>query len=1283
MAAAVLGAVAQSQWRWFNYRLEGRSKAVFSVFRDSRSRMWIGGSMGVCLFDGFEGYPCSFGDDRFQAQVYDMAEHEGVIYLGTNNGLFLMNPSELSVDALEVATPLEIRSLCKDGDTLWIGSLNGLFRYSLGDGTISGPEGELSHQAVYCLMLSAGGTLYAGTYDGLCRREGDTFRRIRLETGRLPGGNEFVNSLSHGPDGAIYIGLEGALLQYNPASGTCTRIHACDGNSVKSLALLDGNIAAGTDNGLYIVAPDGRATVLKHNAREDFSLMSNVVWTLYASNGHTLWAGTETGLSIADPDSPVQVFPLADLTGDSGGQQVYRILRDSHDILWLGGSNGLIAVDGGRTTWYLPGSSEYPLSHNRVRDITETSDGNLWVATDGGLNLLDRSTGRFVNHRIADPDHNVNANWTYGIVEDPSDSTIWAAGYLGGVFVEKTSRFRNEGTMHRPDTVYTAADGLPNDLIGQMVIDGDGNKWVLHYRDRSLSRIDGRSGELTRVSFGDVIGADPSVLCTGADGSVWCGVYGGVVRIYPDGRIDPRVVSLPFADDSNITALCDVAGTLWVSTEKAVYTVDPATMNALVLPLPALEYSCIYSDKVMGKVILGSVDEIVIVDPQRLRRADASLRAEVFRILEGGRMLVSYVSDSVRTVELPNVNRDIEVDLGVRDFEPGAYYRFCYRLDDEPWRLLEENRNSISFTSLPSGRHTLRISVAGVPESARSIVFDVARPWYAGGVAITFYILAFGTVIALSVHAARRRQRRKIEEMERRSVLASVDRRLTFLSNISHELKTPLSMIIGPLSRARGEEARDKVRGDIDTAYRNAVKLNTLVHQTIEINRLDDDSDTMLIYSRIDAVEFCRDMVEAYRASHPDRHFLFSADCSRLDVRVDVVKLESLLSNLFSNAVKYSPEGSTVACSVRAEGENFEISVADDGVGIPESEQSLIFQRLYRSPRTSASVDGTGIGLYLVRRYAQLLGGDITLESTPGEGSAFCLRLPVDGGDDSGEERLPASTSDGSDKRPRVLIVDDNRSIAGFVASVLSDDFNCATASNGRSGLTVAATFKPDIVIADEMMPVMTGLEMSRRLKANPATAVVPILLLTAKDTPETHGESLESGVDAFMAKPFEARALLTKVKRLVEASEEMRKRLRLEALTQASAPETPAESVDEKRLSAVTSLIENNISNPDLNVAFVCDKTGMTSKTLYRLVKKLTGVSPLDYIRQTRLRQAAMLLEQGKFSVSEVMYMVGFNSSGYFSKCFSQQFGCTPGAYADGARGRSAKALPDSSAKD
>lgn len=1280
LGALALGAVPSrpSAITWFNYGIEGGRAAVFKIFRDSAGRTWLGTNSGLYVFTGYDAYPCTFADGNpLRAQVYGLVECDGRLYAGTNDGLFVVDLATLEASRPCEDSPREIRSMiCRDG-MIWLGALSGLYFYDIDGRTVGAPVAGLPHQAVYSLLEVPGGDVYVGTYNGLSRYSAT--ERVFADVA-LPGvsaaPNVFVNALCYSGQ-RLFIGTEGALLSYSMVRGTAERLPAFDGYSVKALCEgQGGSLIAGTDDGLMMLAPDGSVAICRHDSRMAASIMSNVVWSLYADTaGGDVWAGTEVGVAIASTDPDVRVFAISDLTGMGEGMQAARILRDSRGRLWVGGSNGIIRF-GDSTAWFLPGKGERNLSHGRVRDVFEDSSGRIWLATDGGIHLYDEAGGYFVNHRMTDSGRHAMANWVYGILEEPSDSTLWAAGYLGGVFVEKLVNFSAEGTSHVADTVFTSAQGLPNEYIGQMVRDSQGNKWILHFRDTALTRIDGATGEVSRVSLADIGAGEPSVLCPGPDGLLWCGCYGGVVAIRPDGQPVGKVLRFPVgAGDDVVTAMAAVGADLWIATADAVWALDPRDGSINMVPVPEKDYTAIYYDSKHHCVVLGASDEIVFAEPGRIMSRVRGERIDLLRLTEGGeRASARFLSDRTEwEVKLPYSNRDISLAVGTASFSPCDYLRFCWRLGDKDvWHLMDEGDNKVALTGLAPGRHVLEVADAADMANAVKVRFEVAYPWYATKWAIAFYILAAAALVAGAVFAARRRHRRRIEDIKRRNVLSAVENRLFFLSNISHELKTPLSMIIAPLSRLRASGLGEPAEKDIDTAYHSAIKLNSLIHQTVEIDRLEASGEDMLIFSLLDVAEFCGRVFEGYRQTCQDRNFVFSAPETHIYARTDAVKLESLLNNLLSNAVKYSSPGGTVALSVGlspTEPDFFEIGISDDGIGIPPEEQSLVFQRLYRSPRSAATREGTGIGLYLVKEYAGLLGGNVVLESTPGEGSLFRLRLPVgDVGDMcglSGEtDGTAGSGAPAGDKRKRVLIVDDNDVIARFVSSLFDGEYNCATASDGMAGLALASTFRPDIIIADEMMPRMTGLEMSRRLRANPATATVPIILLTAKDSAVIQGESIASGIDAFMPKPFEAPVLGAKVRQLLESAERMRRSVLLEHSTDASG-DTVVESAAEKQFAAVTELIERQLSNPDLNVDYVSRELSIPPKTLYRLIKKLVGVSPVDYIRQTRLRKAAMLLEQRKFSVSEVMYMVGFSSSSYFSKCFVALFGCTPGQYA------------------
>lgn len=1274
LSAGAITAAPEAPVYWFNYGVDNSRKTVFDIFRDSAGRTWIGSNNGLFLFTGYDTYPCTFADGYpLHAQVYAMVETGGRIYAGTNDGLYAVDPATLRIESVRwEESPREIRAMTLHDGRLWLGGLSGLYFYDPASDSFEGPAEGLPHNAVYSLLPVPDGSIYIGTYNGFCRYTAATgFETIDIELPSDSRPNLFVNSLCRDAEtGALYLATEGGLIRYTPSDGKATALPACDGYSVKSLCFVENkDLFAGTDNGLFTIRPDGSWRLLRHDSRSASSIMSNAVWALMTDGEGNIWAGTESGISIADIDSPVQIYSIADLTGSGEGQDVSAVLRDSRGELWLGGSNGAIRIArDGHPQWYFGGTGPRQLSHSRVRDIYEDLHGDIWLATDGGINIYERHTDTFGKHRLTDSTRRSMANWVYAILEEPADSTLWTAGYLGGIFVEPLERFRHEGCTHTAERLINSTNGLPNDYVGNMVRDSRGNKWILNFRDTAVTRIDARSGALSRISLHDRGGADPVAICTGADGRIWVGFYGGVAAYSPDGTPLEGIFRFPADSDMGILAMAAVGPDIWIATPKAVWCLDPASGEMTMMPVPEEDYSVIYYDKLSGKAILGASDVVVVADPRRLMAEKRDERIEILRVLDRGTVIATDTDADTgkNKVRLGSDNRDITIDIGTASFSPGEYLRFRWRLDNDEWHLLDDGDNKIRLTSLVPGSHSLEIGVAG--ERRRPVVLniDVSHPWYLTAWAIVAYILGAIAVASVLIIRSARRHERKIEDLERRNALATVRQRLFFLSNISHELKTPLSMIIGPLSLLRSQKMPDKDKNAVETAYTNAIKLNTLIHQTVEIDRLEAAPDDMLIYSHIDVVDFCRGIFEAYRKSWPGRNFVFTSTDNHIYAATDAVKLESLLNNLLSNAVKYSGDDATIGCSVSRTDKGYGIDISDDGVGIPADEHHLVFQRLYRSPRTADEREGTGIGLYLVKQYVRLLGGEISLESEPGHGTTFRLRFPtgeISDSEPSDQSEMPGE-SPVADKRRRVLVVDDNKPIAAFIASLLGADYNVATAANGKAGLALASTFRPDIIIADEMMPVMTGLEMSRRLRQNPVTASTPIILLTAKDEPGMEGESIDSGVDAFMAKPFEAPVLTAKVRQLLGRAERMRQTELFDRSTR-SDDSTIEESVQEKQFAAVTDLIEAELSNPDLNVDFVCRALGMSSKTLYRLIKKLVGVSPVDYIRQTRLRKAAMLLEQSKFSVSEVMYMVGFSSSSYFSKCFAAMFGCTPGQYA------------------
>lgn len=1277
-APAVSAATAllpQPGLTWKNVNADGaRRLTVFSMYTDSRGLLWLGTNHGLKLYDGVTLHTINDGNTAGR-QIYSIIEDGDRLYCGSNDGLNIYEFSTGEFHKAPIGAPKEIRSLLRDDDGMWIGSLDSLYRLDLRTGALNNVSAGLPHKSVYSLLRDSRGVLYAGTYSGVARWNPAERRFAPVGTGgRMPAVDHFfANTMLEDAGGeGIYIGGEGGLYLYSPVSDTWTAIDDFTGINVKSLAQdRDRRLIAGTDAGLY----EGYGSDSKHylhDSRHPESLANNEIWCVGTDRHNNILAGHERGFSIAASTGAIREIKLSDIVHSGEGNEIHDIYRDSRGELWLGGTNGLIRLrSDGRPEWYRNGHGQAgTLSHNRVRTIREDAGGRMWFATDAGINRFDPS-GSFEIFHLTDSAGHYNTNWVYTIDEDGDD--LWFGGFLGGVHRIAKSRLDGPGDTLTADRSLNhetrTADGspaLPNSYVNNIVNDHRGHIWVLMFRDSNICRLDLATGSITRYDVREISGKDPVELVRDSRGRIWCAVEGGAVVFGPDGS--SRTLTFPpTLSDENVLAIGAVGDDVWISTMSNVWRVDGETLRASLLPLPQKEYAAIYDDRATGRVVLGGSDEIIEVEPQNLDELpDHNSISLVFADRGDGTPDLSHAIDGNEGLELP-YGGAVNLYFSSLQYSPGIAQRYMYKIAQAPedtaggWIVMPEGVNNIRLSDLRMGDYNVLIKPVGGAAAPAAVRLRVGRPAALSWWAIGLYVLLAGAIVYIIIMYMRRRNERIMRQEERRKSLENAERKLSFLSDISHDLKTPLSMILGPVSVLREKTGETETRRALDGVYQNAVRLNNLIHKTIELQTIKDTDEDMLILSRFDAVEFCSNVFDTFRENNPQKQFVFHTDSPEIMVEADAVKFESVVTNLLSNACKYSPDSATVSLGIHTGESKVYFIVSDSGVGISEADQPLVFQRMFRAPSQAELHEGTGLGLYLIKKYLELMHGTVELYSREGQGTSFIVTLPAT--EDSANSALSAAeTAPENDTRCKILIVEDNAQICHFLRSLLDKEYNCLTADNGRAGLAIAASFEPDIIIADEMMPVMTGLEMVRRLKHNPRLASVPIILLTAKSGNDLETESIKLGVDVFMPKPFEPRILLARIANILASRARMRESVRVESITEAKPIE--AESIGEKQLAAIAKIVEDNISDPDLNVNFLCERSGMQNKALYRLIKKYTGYGPLDYIRRVRLQKAAMLLEQGRFSVSEICYMVGFKTPSYFSKCFQAQFGTTPSGY-------------------
>ena len=755
--------------------------------------------------------------------------------------------------------------------------------------------------------------------------------------------------------------------------------------------------------------------------------------------------------------------------------------------------------------------------------------------------------------------------------------------------------------------------------------------------------------------------------------------------------------------------MAEADGRIWISTTDGFWVADQQTLEVRRLNITDKRFTSMFFDKTSGELYLGTADGFAISSPEALLAEHLEqpliltalyVNNQLYQSGAGQALDAVQSAQSIRYSQRINLDYDqnnLAFELSDLPYSLEEKSKLLYRLEgvDREWNLLKPNTNRITYNNLNYGDYRLIVSkldAHGKPsEKTYALDIHIIPPWYYTPWAKAVYVLLCLVLILWTINFFRVKNRLKLERLEKEKILEQSQAKMEFFTNLSHDLKTPLSMIIAPISRMLPAIKDPQEKKQLEQVQHNAMKLNSLIHQGLDFNRVDSGNNALLILSQIELVSFVRGLFALYaeeKAREKQLTFDFHTDREKIYIQMDAIKLESILDNLLSNAVKYTPEGGSVTLRLEIPGEekDVRISVSDTGIGVPRQDQPYIFQRFFQSPKTAGKKEGTGIGLYLVKTYTELHGGSVLLTSEENKGTTVTLNLPVGSPEQmsvdvlsepvaseqetalvEAETAVSASSSSSaaetaSPEAPLILIVDDTPEIAGFIYQILHAKYRCRIAENGKIGVEMAMELSPDLIIADVMMPVMDGLEMVRRLKKHIPTSTIPIILLTAKNDKETELESIRLNIEAFIPKPFEPDILLSRVEQLLAAWEMHETKARIEAL--ATPKEIEAVSYDEKFLANIIHLIEEHISDSELNVNALCEWTGTNNKQMYRKMKQLTGMTPVEYIKSIRMKKAAMLLKQQKFTVAEVMYMVGFSNHSYFSKCFQAEFGVTPKQY-------------------
>lgn len=693
------------------------------------------------------------------------------------------------------------------------------------------------------------------------------------------------------------------------------------------------------------------------------------------------------------------------------------------------------------------------------------------------------------------------------------------------------------------------------------------------------------------------------------------------------------------------------------------------------------------------KVYAGTTDGYHVISSEDFSQSNETLRTRItglnisnHRISVGERVgndvLLTRNIDITDRLVLPHNRNSFTLEFSDFDFSL-TEHRYAYRLKglNDDWQITENGSNHATFINLPTGSYLFEVgsilSDGRIQEDPATLQIEVRPQWYAGPIAWIVYALLFVVLLAATLSVIRARRQLALEQAERDKALKMVKMKSDFLANLAHEFKTPLSIILGHVGKLISVEANSLYCQELVSMQRNAEKMHRLIDKMVTDN--ETDNGALFIPSATSIVELTRKVYDEFAPAMAEKgiNTRFYCDNIRYIFMLDRVKIESVLSNLLSNAMKFTPAGGSILVSVTVGRETgdliyADITVEDTGVGIRPEELPHIFNQYYRAASNQdRNSHGSGIGLYLVKSIVEMHKGTVSVDSTPGKGSRFTVRLSTMKADsfimqdedrDENVSLYSLSKVWNHERKPIILLVEDNRDIRDFITASLGDDYTFVCAENGKQGLELLAGNKIDLVITDIMMPVMDGLQMSRRIRRSMATAFLPIIILSGKNG---HGVELESYeyADAFIPKPFSLKYLNNRIIQLLIKHEQYLEKIRQEQMMTAQVEEI--RNPDEVFLREITDLINAHIDDPEFSAARLCELSRYSSKQIYRKIKQLNGMGAVEFIREVRLRKAALYLKQNKLTVTEVMYMVGFTTPSYFSKCFKARFGVTPSEYA------------------
>lgn len=1320
----------QKEYTFINYSSKNglASNSINAILQDKYGFMWFGTEDGLNRFDGqaFRLYRHKEGDSSSLQRGPVMAmtlDSRGNMWVATNLSLSLFNPNTDGFTHFDFTNYGWILSIRADSaGKLWVGTYNGLFLFDPDTGKVrafpAGPHEK--PEVIHCIFLDSKKNTWIGSDNGLYLLDLPTGRYIRYlayEKTKLIPAYGAIRCITEDNAGHLWIGTHHkGLARLNPKTGVIDQYYSeksdpfsLSSNSIHKLIFdRSGDLWVGTESGVDIFKPStGTAIRLNNTPANPYGVTTKgrAVREIFIDNDGIYWIAIHQG-GVNKYDTNLAYFKHKQHNPfDPNGLSTSSVMAFSEGPsgeIFIGSEGGGVNVMDRETGFIRAFRLQQHKANSASVLALQTLDNTLWIGTyEAGFYSVNLRSGasRYLSIPLGKNDA---TDATINCIKADIAGKLWLGTNGGGVRLYDP----NSHTQKFQEDIFPVSIPL-NGFITALEQDKEGNIWMGSNGTGlvAYNLSSGRYIHLTHANSNLPMDMIRAIYCDHS-GRIWVGVLGGGLCLYHPGKKNFEIFDEKYflSNDVIHKILEDETGKLWLSTNQGISSFDPSRKifrnftryNGVQQSTFNIGSGLKTAD---GEMYFGGLDGFnhfypsgifqkknippLVITTLRVnnRQVNAAENGEISEpIADAARITLQY-------------KQNFSLEYIALNYTAPHETRYSYMLEgfDKEWTQAGDAKTAV-YTNLDPGRYIFRLKAQSEDNSWQSpekVIQIVVRPpfwrtyyayaFYLSLILATFWIIRRRSIQKLKNAFAREQERLELNhlvekerhEAEQKMELEKV--KIKFLTNMSHELKTPLTLVLNPIENLMFQEQSPEKLEMLNLISRNAKRLLNLVNQLLDFKRIETNELT-LNPSEGDLVTFAQEIVNSFKyiAVRKNINIHFISSFSNYITRFDKDKVERILINLLSNAIKFTNNGGSINFRVTgSERSGIRLIITDTGIGMAENMQEKIFERFFQINNNADILNqGSGIGLSIAQEFVHLHGGTINVESQQNEGTTFIVTLPL----------LPVSFEETLDKQepglitgfalqkppgiemPTVLIVDDDDDLRSYLVESLKTKYRVIEASDGKQGWQKALAHHPQIIVTDVNMPSTDGIEMTRKIKTDKRTRHIPVIMLTVLSEESHQLRGLEAGASDFLTKPFSFNLLSIKIENLLSLSNELKSTYTKKIQLESPLPQIVNE--DEKFLLNVNKYIDENMEDSDLSIEALSKTMYVSRGTLYNKLLALTGETPVEYVRSRKLERAAVLLEKSDMKISQVAYSVGFSNPNYFARAFKTKYNLSPSEY-------------------